>query len=114
MSDATLTDMPRATPAVAEPNLDQKPHVSVDNGSFAYGILPCDFFDTMPDRFLAIVSNRAARHVRRTYGEPRMKSRIVELGSEPLPGSSAKFARLFATDSVKWAKVIRAAGIKAG
>jgi inorganic phosphate transporter, PiT family len=29
MSDATLTNTPRAAPAVAKPNLDQKPHVSV-------------------------------------------------------------------------------------
>jgi inorganic phosphate transporter, PiT family len=35
MSDLTLTNTPRAAPAVAKPNLDQKPHVSVT----AVGIL---------------------------------------------------------------------------
>jgi tripartite-type tricarboxylate transporter receptor subunit TctC len=60
------------------------------------------------------VIERLNREVNAILDEPRMKSRIAELGSEPLPGSSAKFARLIAADSEKWAKVIRAAGIKAG
>jgi tripartite-type tricarboxylate transporter receptor subunit TctC len=64
---------------------------------------------TAPD-----VIERLNREVNAILDEPRMKSRIAELGSESLPGSSAKFTRLIATDSEKWAKVIRAAGIKAG
>jgi tripartite-type tricarboxylate transporter receptor subunit TctC len=64
---------------------------------------------TAPD-----VIERLNREVNAILDESRMKSRIAELGSEPLPGSSAKFTRLIATDSEKWAKVIRAAGIKAG
>ncbi len=60
------------------------------------------------------VIERLNREVNAILDEPRMRSRIAELGSEPLPGSSAKFTRLIATDSEKWAKVIQAAGIKAG
>jgi hypothetical protein len=53
-----------------EPDLRRLP--GVDNASFAYGILPRNailprhFFNTIRDGFLAIVSGRAARHVRRT------------------------------------------------
>jgi tripartite-type tricarboxylate transporter receptor subunit TctC len=64
---------------------------------------------TAPD-----VIERLNREINAALDDPRMKSRIAELGSEPLAGSSAKFTRLIATDSEKWAKVIRAAGIKAG
>jgi inorganic phosphate transporter, PiT family len=49
MSDLALTNTPRAEPAVAKPNLDQKPHVSVTAvfilflvsgiGYAAYGVL---------------------------------------------------------------------------
>jgi tripartite-type tricarboxylate transporter receptor subunit TctC len=67
-----------------------------------------------PKQTAADVIERLNREVNVILDEPRMKSRIAELGSEPLPGSSAKFTRLIATDSEKWAKVIRAAGIKAG
>jgi tripartite-type tricarboxylate transporter receptor subunit TctC len=64
---------------------------------------------TAPD-----VIERLNREVNAILDDPRMKSRLAELGSEPLPGPSAKFTRLIAADSEKWAKVIRAAGVKAG
>ena len=44
--------------------------------------------------------------------EPKMKARIAELGSEPLPGSPAEFGKLLAEETEKWGKVIRAANIK--
>jgi tripartite-type tricarboxylate transporter receptor subunit TctC len=60
------------------------------------------------------VIERLNREVNAILDDPRMKSRIAELGSEPLPAPPEKFTRLIAADSEKWAKVIRAAGIKAG
>jgi tripartite-type tricarboxylate transporter receptor subunit TctC len=44
--------------------------------------------------------------------DPKMKTRIAELGGSPLPGSPADFGRLIAEEVEKWAKVIRAANIK--
>jgi tripartite-type tricarboxylate transporter receptor subunit TctC len=44
--------------------------------------------------------------------DPRMKARFVELGVTVLSGSPADFAKLIASDTEKWAKVIRFAGIK--
>jgi tripartite-type tricarboxylate transporter receptor subunit TctC len=60
------------------------------------------------------VIERLNGEVNAILGDPRMRVRIAELGSQPLPGPSAEFTRLIAADSDKWAKVIRAAGIKAG
>ena len=40
-------------------------------------------------------------------------ARLADLGGTPLPGSPADFAKLIAADTEKWAKVIRAANIKA-
>ena len=45
--------------------------------------------------------------------DPRMKARLADLGNTALLGSSAEFGRLLADDTEKWAKVIRAAKIKA-
>jgi hypothetical protein len=42
-----------------------------------------------------------------------MKSRLADLGGTVLPGSPADFGKLIADETEKWAKVIRAAGIKA-
>jgi tripartite-type tricarboxylate transporter receptor subunit TctC len=45
--------------------------------------------------------------------DPRMKARLADLGNMALLGSSAEFGRLLADETEKWAKVIRAAKIKA-
>jgi hypothetical protein len=42
-----------------------------------------------------------------------LKTRLIELGGTLLAGSPADFGKLLADDTEKWAKVIRAAGIKA-
>ena len=44
--------------------------------------------------------------------DPAMKARFAAIGGEPLPGSPAEFGRLIAEETEKWARVVRAAGIK--
>ncbi|WP_289295171.1 tripartite tricarboxylate transporter substrate binding protein [uncultured Reyranella sp.] len=44
---------------------------------------------------------------------PRIRNRIVELGGTPLGGTPAEFGVILAEATDKWAKVIKAAGIKA-
>ncbi len=43
-----------------------------------------------------------------------MKIRLDNLGMVPLPMTSADYGKLLADETEKWAKVIRAAHIKAG
>jgi hypothetical protein len=45
--------------------------------------------------------------------DPKLKAQFAELGAEVLPGSPAGFGMLIAAETEKWAKVIRAANIKA-
>jgi tripartite-type tricarboxylate transporter receptor subunit TctC len=45
--------------------------------------------------------------------DPKVKARLADLGSTVLPLSPADFGKLIAEDTEKWAKVIRAANIKA-
>jgi tripartite-type tricarboxylate transporter receptor subunit TctC len=44
--------------------------------------------------------------------DPAMKARLAALGGEPLPGTPAEFGRLIAEETEKWAKVVKAAGLK--
>jgi tripartite-type tricarboxylate transporter receptor subunit TctC len=44
--------------------------------------------------------------------DPMIKARFGDLGEAVLPGSPADFGKLIASDTEKWAKVIRAANIK--
>jgi tripartite-type tricarboxylate transporter receptor subunit TctC len=45
--------------------------------------------------------------------EPKFKSRFTDLGAEIFAGSPADFGRFIADYTEKWAKIIRAAGVKA-
>jgi tripartite-type tricarboxylate transporter receptor subunit TctC len=42
-----------------------------------------------------------------------MKERLVELGYQPVVNSPDEFAAQIKTEITKWAKIIRAAGIRA-
>ena len=53
------------------------------------------------------------RELNAAFTDPRMKARIAELGGTPLPGSPADFAKLFAAETEKWAKVVKLSGAKA-
>jgi tripartite-type tricarboxylate transporter receptor subunit TctC len=45
--------------------------------------------------------------------DPKSKARLVDLGVEPMPLTSAGFAKFISDETDKWAKVIRSANIKA-
>ena len=49
----------------------------------------------------------------RAWLEPTIKTRLADLGGSVLLGSPADFGKLLVQDAEKWAKVIRAANIKA-
>jgi tripartite-type tricarboxylate transporter receptor subunit TctC len=44
--------------------------------------------------------------------DPKLNSRLADLGSVPLPGAPARFGKLIADETEKWGKVIRFAGLK--
>ena len=45
--------------------------------------------------------------------DARIKERLADMGGEPMPMSTAEFAKFIADETEKWGKVVRAAGIKA-
>jgi tripartite-type tricarboxylate transporter receptor subunit TctC len=56
---------------------------------------------------------RLNREVNAALSDPPVRSRMADLGSDPLPGSAVDFAKLIAEETEKWGKVIRSANIKA-
>ena len=44
--------------------------------------------------------------------DPEIKTRIADLGGVPMPTSPTDFARLVTSETAKWGKVIKFAGIK--
>jgi tripartite-type tricarboxylate transporter receptor subunit TctC len=61
----------------------------------------------------AEIVDRLNAEINAALVDPRLKARIADLGGEVLAGSPADFGKLIAADTDKWAKVIRAANIKA-
>jgi tripartite-type tricarboxylate transporter receptor subunit TctC len=61
----------------------------------------------------AEIVERLNREVNAALAEPAMQARMADLGSTPLPGSAADFAKLIAEETEKWAKVVRFANLKA-
>jgi tripartite-type tricarboxylate transporter receptor subunit TctC len=52
------------------------------------------------------------REINSALGDPKIKSRLIELGGRVLATSPVEFAKLIADDAEKWRKVIKFAGIK--
>jgi tripartite-type tricarboxylate transporter receptor subunit TctC len=52
------------------------------------------------------------REINAAIADPAMKARLGALGGEPLPGSPSELGELIADETEKWARVVRAAGVK--
>jgi tripartite-type tricarboxylate transporter receptor subunit TctC len=61
----------------------------------------------------ADIVERLNREVNAALADPAVKARMADIGSEPLPGSVADFAKLIDEETEKWAKVVKFSGLKA-
>src|SRR5215813_9813207 len=59
------------------------------------------------------IINRLNGEINAALADPEIKARFANLGDTVLPGSPDDFGKLIADETAKWAKVIRAANIKA-
>jgi tripartite-type tricarboxylate transporter receptor subunit TctC len=66
-----------------------------------------------PKTTSAEIIDKLNKGINAAFADPRMKARLAELGATVLPGSPPDFGKLIAAETEKWAKVIRAANIKA-
>jgi len=66
----------------------------------------------VPKRTPVEIIDKLNREINAALADPKVKTRLADLGGTPLAGSSADFARLIADETEKWGKVIKFAGIK--
>jgi tripartite-type tricarboxylate transporter receptor subunit TctC len=59
------------------------------------------------------IIDKLNKEINAVLADPKSKTRLSDLGGTPLVGSPADFGKLIAEEIEKWAKVIRAANIKA-
>jgi tripartite-type tricarboxylate transporter receptor subunit TctC len=61
----------------------------------------------------AEIVDRLNREINAGLADPKIKARLVDLGSTPMPMTPVAYGQFMADEIEKWAKVIRAANIKA-
>jgi tripartite-type tricarboxylate transporter receptor subunit TctC len=61
-----------------------------------------------PPEIVAVL-NKA---INAAYSDPTMQARLADTGGVPLAGSPADFGKIFAEEIEKWAKVVKASGMK--
>jgi tripartite-type tricarboxylate transporter receptor subunit TctC len=67
----------------------------------------------VPKNTRADIIDKLNKEINAALAAPRLKARLADLGGTVLPSSPADFSKLVADETEKWAKVIRAANIKA-
>ncbi len=58
------------------------------------------------------IVDRLNKEINTAVADPKLTSRLAELGGMPIPMTTGEFAKLIADETEKWAKVIRIANIK--
>jgi tripartite-type tricarboxylate transporter receptor subunit TctC len=59
------------------------------------------------------IVDRLNKEINAVLADPRMQTRVAEMGATLLAGSPADFGKLIAEETEKWSKVVKFAGIKA-
>ena len=98
------------TTATRSPDLPDIPTV----GDFVPGYEASAVFGIVAPRDTpADTVDKLNKEINAGLADPNIKTRLAQLGGTVLAGSAADFGKLFAEETVKWGKVIRAANIKA-
>jgi len=70
------------------------------------------FGTVAPSRTPAEIVNRLNREIAAALQVPEIRARALDAGTEPTTNTPQEFAALIREETVKWAKVIKTAGIK--
>jgi tripartite-type tricarboxylate transporter receptor subunit TctC len=65
-----------------------------------------------PGKTPAEIIGKLNKEINAAITDAAMKGRLAAIGGEPLPGTPAEFGKLIAEETEKWAKVVKAAGLK--
>ena len=98
------------TSAERSPVLPNLPTV----GDFVPGYEASAFFGVCaPAATPPEIVEKLNREINAALADPRMLARLADLGSVAIPDTPAAYARLFADETEKWAKVVKLSGAKA-
>jgi tripartite-type tricarboxylate transporter receptor subunit TctC len=58
------------------------------------------------------IVNKLSKEIDAALADPQLKTRLTDLGTEPMPMSPVQFGKFIADETEKWGKVVKFAGIK--
>jgi tripartite-type tricarboxylate transporter receptor subunit TctC len=103
----------RALAVTIERRLDALPDIPAV-GEFVPGYDATTWYGVgVPRNMPGEIVDKLNKEINAALADPRMKSRLADLGGAPLPGSPAQFGKLIAEETEKWGNVIRTLNIKA-
>ena len=84
-------------------------------GEFVPGYEASGWFGVgAPGKTPVEIVDRLNKEINAGLGDPKLKARLADLGSEVFVGSPSDFGKHIAEETEKWGKVVRAAHIKVG
>jgi tripartite-type tricarboxylate transporter receptor subunit TctC len=102
----------RALAVTIERRLDALPDIPTV-GDFVPGYEATNWYGIgAPRNTPAEVIEKLNKETNAGLADPKIKARLADLGSMPIPMSPSDFGKLIANETEKWGKVIRAANIK--
>jgi tripartite-type tricarboxylate transporter receptor subunit TctC len=102
----------RALAVTAATRSDELPDISTV-AEFVPGYEASNWFGVCaPNATPAEIVEKLNREINTGLADPKINSRLAELGGMILSSSPSGFGKLIADDTEKWAKVIESAGIK--
>jgi tripartite-type tricarboxylate transporter receptor subunit TctC len=82
-------------------------------GDFVSGYEASSLFGLgAPKQTPAAIIDRLNREINAALDDPKLKTRLIELGGTLLAGSPADFGKLIAEETEKWGKVVKFSGAK--
>jgi tripartite-type tricarboxylate transporter receptor subunit TctC len=82
-------------------------------GNFLPGYDASDWYGIgAPSNTPAEIGNKLNREINEGLTDPKIKTRLTELGATAFAGSPADFRNFIAEESEKWAKVVKFSGAK--
>ena len=65
-----------------------------------------------PSKMPADIVDKLNREINTVLADAKLRTRLVELGGLPAPGTPAEWGQFIASETDKWGKVVREAGLK--
>jgi tripartite-type tricarboxylate transporter receptor subunit TctC len=82
-------------------------------GDFVPGFEASQWYGiSAPSATPAEIVDKLNMEINAALADPKLKSRLADLGGTVLPGTPADFGKLIADETEKWGKVIKFAGVK--